>query len=393
MQQPEYVPELQFILKLASRCNLNCSYCYVYNKGDESWRGRPKFMSDVTFDRAIKRILRHCQRSRQGAVRITFHGGEPCLVGPARFRDLCARAHAALDPVCYLEISLQTNGVLLDDAWVEVFKVQDVSVGVSLDGPADVHDRLRVDRRGRGSHAAAVRGLALLRDARVPLQVLCVIQLGSDGPRTHEYLLGLGVKRVNYLLPDFTHDTIGEVRARYGATPVADFLLPVLDLWYSQGRLDVKISPFTDMARVVLGGDTYIDLMGNRPYQYVFVETDGRIEGLDVLRICGDRLAVVGLDVAEHDFAAIPQASHLHGQIMLKGLDRPGACARCVERDTCGGGYLPHRHSAERGFDNPSVWCLDMLALFGQMRELMGVSAAETALRRESLQELANGAR
>src|SRR5689334_14701443 len=70
-----------FILKIASRCNLNCSYCYVYNKGDSSWASRPAIMSNTVFRAALDRIKRHCDTSGQREVMLAFHGGEPTLVG------------------------------------------------------------------------------------------------------------------------------------------------------------------------------------------------------------------------------------------------------------------------------------------------------------------------
>ena len=73
----------------------------------------------------------------------------------------------------------------------------------------------------------------------------------------------------------------------------------------------------------------------------------------------------------------------------LHGPSLPAACRGCVERDTCGGGYLPHRYSRDRGFDNPSVWCADLLRLFGHIRGRMAVDPAETAMRRQVLRELA----
>ena len=66
-----------FIIKLASRCNLNCTYCYVYNKADTTWRGRPAHMSVETFQATIERMREHCLASGQRAVSVVFHGGEP----------------------------------------------------------------------------------------------------------------------------------------------------------------------------------------------------------------------------------------------------------------------------------------------------------------------------
>jgi uncharacterized protein len=80
----------------------------------------------------------------------------------------------------------------------------------------------------------------------------------------------------------------------------------------------------------------------------------------------------------------------------MAGLPLPAGCRACRERDTCAGGHLPNRYSRERGFDNPSVWCADLLALFDHVRLRMGVSHEETELRRaafvESRSELLAGA-
>ena len=103
------VSPLSFVLKVASRCNLNCEYCYVYNKGDLTWRDRPGLMPESVFQAAIKRIKSHCDLSKQQKVRLVFHGGEPCLLGASRFRDWCNYARRELAPR-EVKISIQTNG-------------------------------------------------------------------------------------------------------------------------------------------------------------------------------------------------------------------------------------------------------------------------------------------
>ena len=380
-------PDFQFILKIASRCNLNCSYCYVYNKGDDSWQTRPVFMPSEIFTTSLRRIRSHCVASGQDAVRITFHGGEPCLVGPARFDHWCQEAYDTLADVCRVELSLQTNGTLLDEDWIGVLRRHQVSVGLSLDGPRLLHDRSRVDARGRGSYREAVKGLGLLRDGGLAHQVLTVIQPGADGLEVHRHLVALGARRINYLFPDFTHDSVGPVRAAHGLTPCADYLLPILDDWWTNGTLDVRIAIFWNMARVILGGSSQLDLFGPGAYQYVFIESDGAIEGLDVLKICGQGLAETALHVRDHEFVDIAARNPLHQQVMFEGLPRPGACDRCPERESCGGGYLPHRFGTTGGFDHATIWCADMLKLFGRLRTLLNVSTDDTAHRRAVLQK------
>jgi uncharacterized protein len=385
-------PALHFTLKVASRCNLNCTYCYVYNKSDQTWRTRPKLMSPEVLEAALLRIRQHCLRSGQRQVQLVFHGGEPLLFGPERFDATCRRIREYLSETVQVRLFLQTNGVLLDEEWAEVLGYHEVRVGVSIDGPAHLHDAHRVDHGGRGSYEAIVRGLGVLRAARVSYALLTVIPLGADPITTHRHLMALEPSSMEYLFPDFTHDTITSVREKFGQTPCADFLIPIFDDWWRHGTMDVKVGPFFAMARAILGGQPEVDYVGNPPLRFLFVETGGELEGLDVLRVCEERLSSTGANVLTHEVGDVAQLSPLHRQVVFDGMPLPSGCQQCPEANTCSGGYLPHRYSGERRFNNPSVWCADLLRLFSHIRERMAISHQETRLRARVLAEMAEEA-
>jgi len=292
-----------------------------------------------------------------------------------------------LEDLVHVRLSIQTNGTLLDERWIETFQLHEVKVGISSDGPRESHDAYRIDHGGRGSYDAVARGMSILRDAGIPLQILSVIQLGVDPLVVHRHFIGVGARYIDYLFPDFTHDTIRPVRERYGPTPCADYLIPVFDDWWFNGTLDLNIGLFWNMARLIMGGDSETDLLGNKPFRFIFVESDGAIEGLDVLRVCKEGIAQTGLNVVTHDFQHVADVSALHRSAIFDGMPLPSACSPCPERDTCSGGYLPHRYSTGRIFDNPTVWCADLLRLFGHIRERLSVSTEETNLRRQMLRE------
>jgi uncharacterized protein len=382
---------LQFVLKVASRCNLNCSYCYVYNKGDSTWRTRPSIMPATVMTATVGRIRRYCESSGQTVAHVVFHGGEPCLVGATRLRSWCREMRDGLRGVATPHFSIQTNGTLVDREWIDLFRDEEMQVGVSIDGPAAIHDEFRVDHQGRGSHGTVEEGLRCLLAGGLSPQVLSVIPLRGDGLRTYEYFRALGVRRINFLLPDYTHDTKRSAVTRFGPTPVADFLMPIVERWCLTDWEETEVALFRQIAELILGGSSGSDQFGNEPLGIVCVEANGDIEGLDVLRVCGDGTAAVGLSVLRDDFEQIANASELHGRAIFEGLRLPSACVDCPERDTCGGGYLPHRFSMERGFDNASIWCADILQLFGKMRALLAVSVAESASRRAFLRQLAEG--
>jgi uncharacterized protein len=372
------------IIKVAARCNLSCSYCYEFNLADHTWQHSPALISDNVFENILLRVQRHCTYSGQKSIHLSFHGGEPCLLGPERFGSLCQKARDFLAGI-QVKISLQTNGTLLNTDWVRVFAGHAVNVGVSLDGPRQVNDVFRVDHHGQGSYEQVLAGINTLRSAEFPFGILTVIQLGADPLSIHRHFLELGCRSLSYLMPDYTHDTISHIHAKFGPTPCADFLIPIFDDWWFNSTIDVRIRNFWDMTRLVMGGDSQVDALGNRPLYFVVVNSAGDIEGLDVLKACDDGLVKTGLNVRDADFRDIARASSLHGRIVFGSLPLAPVCCSCQERDTCGGGYHPHRYSRERGFNNPSVWCADLLRLFTHIRARLEVSVNETQSRRAAL--------
>ena len=147
------------LLKVASRCNLNCSYCYVYNMGDSGWRRQPKRLSEG-LQAAIVRELAGLVEQQERPFSIVLHGGEPLLLGVSRLRSLFAALREAV-PACGLHI--QTNGTLLDDPILDVCAEYRVGVSVSLDGPEAITDQHRFDHQGHGSFARVWKGIERLQ--------------------------------------------------------------------------------------------------------------------------------------------------------------------------------------------------------------------------------------
>src|SRR5689334_14000318 len=125
------------LVKVASRCNLDCSYCYIYHMGDEGWREQPKRIH-ARVSAAVAQQLGELARAQDHPLSVVLHGGEPLLLGRQRLSALFDELRTALPASAGLH--LQTNGVLLDDSIIELCLEHDVGVSISLDGPAAVHD-------------------------------------------------------------------------------------------------------------------------------------------------------------------------------------------------------------------------------------------------------------
>ncbi|PWI54420.1 hypothetical protein B5K03_09550 [Rhizobium phaseoli] len=364
----------QVILKIASRCNLNCSYCYLYNHQDSSWKEQPKFISDEVFDRTLYVILDYCKRWTSHQVALVFHGGEPTLVGPERLASLSSRARLVLGS-SLASITLQTNGTRLSEEMVAVIGQAGLNVGFSLDGPAHIHDAVRVTHANRGSYSAAIHGLERLRKAGIEPAVLCVVNPYVSGSEVYRHFRSIGLTNITFLLPDVSHDYKLSWYPSESRTPVADYLIPVFDSWLCEDNPDVVVRPFSELIASMMGGNGEGDIFGNPLQTYVMVETDGSIEALDTLRVCSSGITKTTLNVLEHTFDKIKDLNPMLHRMINVGFPLCVTCEKCHERAICGGGYLPHRYSLAQEFDNPSVWCDDIKLLLEHMRSAIGVMA------------------
>jgi uncharacterized protein len=378
-------PLRQIVLKVASRCNLNCSYCYIYNGEDTGYLSQPKKISDEVYGALLERLDEYVEQSRR-PVAIAFHGGEPTLIGVARFRHLVQWARQALGDKLE-RVAIQTNGTLLDAEWARAIKELDVAPSISIDGPRSIHDASRVDLKGRGSHERVVRGIRELQSVGLQPNVLCVVNPRQNGLDVYRHLRSLNVTRMDFLLPDVSHDNFPALYGDLGSTPVADYLLPVLHAWMEEDDDDVRVRLFWELYKKLLGGHGTTDAFGSQGTSYLIVETDGSIEAMDALRVCKNGISRTGLNVLSDGFAAVSKAAPIALDVIRGALPLSPICVACPKRDVCGGGYLPSRYSQANLFSNPSVWCQDISLLIDALKGYLsadeGRSPAPQAQNRE----------
>lgn len=354
------------IIKVAERCNLNCSYCYMYNHVDQSFRSRPKFMTTCTFERLVGRIREHQAQSQCASVlKLVFHGGEPMLIDVSDFAAMleCARSQLGES----VALAMQTNGTLVTDRWLDVLRAYQVHVGISIDGRASDHDRFRVFHDGRGSHHAVISGVKRITAAGLRPSALCVINPECCGVDVYRYIRSLGFATLDLLLPDRSHDEPRWFHCR-STTPVADFLIPVFDEWYTTDDERIRIRLFEALLRSIRGGQAGMEGFGRRGTQYLVIDTDGSMHGNDALKVCAPELSNSRLNIHDHSFEELRTGAPLIYMLTAEGLPTASQCKSCPEVSVCGGGPPPGRYSAHKGFNNPSVWCADLRRLIAHIR-------------------------
>jgi uncharacterized protein len=363
-------PFRQFVLKIHSRCNLSCSYCYVYELADQSWRKQPRVMSPSTVRAALDRIAEHTRAHGLSKIRVALHGGEPLLAGAAFIEDLVGRLRCALPPKASADLVVQTNGTRLDEAMLAVLRRNRIGVGVSIDGNQAATDRYRRYPDGRGSYAAVSRGVELLRagaNRAIYAGLLSTICLDNDPVETYESLLSHEPPMIEFLLPHGTWSAPPPSRPPDTSTPYADWLLQVFARWTAAPRQETSIRLFEGIISRVLGGPGTTETIGLGAADTIVIDTDGSIKQIDALSAAYENAAATDLTVARNTLdEALDHPTTVARQIGLAALSP--ICQSCGVRDICGGGYYPHRFRAGRGFRNPSVYCPDLLHLITTIR-------------------------
>jgi uncharacterized protein len=357
-------PFRQFVVKLHSRCNLACTYCYVYSMGDSTWRSAPRVASPATLAAVAGRISEHVKRHHLESVDVVFHGGEPLLAGPHVLESAAEAMRRAVPPSCPVRLTVQTNGLLLNEQVLAVLHRHRIRVGVSLDGPAEVNDRHRVYADGRGSYAGVARALQLLRSpdhASLYAGLLCTVDVRSDPVSTYRSLLDLQPPMLDFLLPHGNWTTPPPLRDSRSGDPVyGRWLAAAFDAWIV--RPGTRIRFFEQLLDGLLGGHSSSESVGISPVGVLVFDTAGRLEQVDSLRSVRHGAAAVGMDVHTHSLDdALGHPGVVARQIGTAAL--PDSCLECPVHQVCGAGFYPHRYRAGSGYRNPSVYCPDLLHL------------------------------
>ncbi|HDT2305988.1 TPA: anaerobic sulfatase maturase [Citrobacter braakii] len=219
----------------SSRCNLDCRYCFYIDKPTQ-----PE-MDDATLETFIRQ---HITAQPGADVMFAWQGGEPTLCGIDFFRRVVT-LQKQYGEGKKIHNAFQTNGILLNDEWCQFLHDNGWLVGISLDGPAELHDAYRVNRSGKPTHHKVVDAIARLRKHQVEFNLLVVVNsLNSQRPgQMYRYLRQLGTPFLQFI-PLVEYDEDGELTAE-SVPPQAwgTFLNTVFDIWVREdiGRVFIQL--------------------------------------------------------------------------------------------------------------------------------------------------------
>lgn len=254
-------------------CNLDCSYCFFLEK-EALYPGDRFRMSDAVVETYIRQVI---ESQLTPEITIAWQGGEPTLMGLDFFRRAVAFAETCARPGQQLHHTIQTNGTLLTDEWCAFLRAKQFLVGISIDGPLELHDVYRVDKQGRGTFTRVRAGLEKLTRAGVEWNVLCTVHAANQDVPLDVYRFfrdELGARFVQFIpIVERVDETSDELTDR-SVDPAAwgSFLTSIFDEWL---RRDVG-EVFVQMFDAALAS-----WYGARPALCIFSETCGDAVALE----------------------------------------------------------------------------------------------------------------
>lgn len=368
------------LIKVASRCNINCSYCYVYNMGDKGWADMPNQISARTTE-AVSKALSELTRLQTRPFAVVLHGGEPLLLGSKKL-DLVLSALRSSVPF-EVSFGLQTNGVLITQDILDVCSEHRTTMSVSIDGPKHIHDRRRLGHDGRGTYDKVLEGINKLRRHRNSAflfsGLLAVIDPKSDPEEIYQFFKTLDPPGIDFLYRDGNHTRLPDGKESARTTEYGQWLSRLVDTYlFDQDPLPIRF--VDDLIRLILGGKGTKDGAGLTDFGILVIDADGSITKNDTLKSSfngADRF-IQKWSVHSNGLKEILNSDEF---ALSHALQRPtsSTCLTCPELQVCGGGMTLHRWGDGNGYDNTSVYCADQLLVIEHLRNQVTAFQAKCA--------------
>ncbi len=236
-------------------CNLDCEYCYYLEKEDLYPDTKSFKMTEEVLDAYTRQYI-YAQPADAAEVNFTWQGGEPTLMGLPFFRKALALQKKYARPGMRITNSFQTNGTRLSDDWAMFFRDNDFLIGISIDGPEDLHDEFRPDKRGYGSFRQVMKGLEYLKKHEVKFNTLtCVQSSNSSYPvKVYRFLKEIGSTHLQFISIVEPQPDGGVSYRSVNPKKYGTFLCGVFDEWLRRDDIGIIYVQDFDVTLSILAG-------------------------------------------------------------------------------------------------------------------------------------------
>ncbi len=336
-----------------ANCNLRCDYCFYLEKARTYDRPDVRIMPAEVLERTIRGYLAYDFPEHL----FTWQGGEPTLAGLGFFERAVALQAEGARKGTVIGNALQTNGLMIDDAWARFLAEHRFLVGLSLDGPGEFHDIYRRDAAGKGSFDRVMAAAETLERHGVAYNILCMIHKGNAraGGRIYTWFVERGFRHLQFI-PCLDCDAAGRPYP-FALAPedYARFLLDVYPLWRENGVGTVSVRFMDSLGHACLHGTHQLCTFSPACPRYLVVERTGDVYPCDFFV---DPAWLLG-NIEERPLDAFFSTPRYRRFAALKAT-LPRECLQCPVRDLCNGGCP--RDRSDRGRHRA---CRSLQKIFG----------------------------
>lgn len=341
--------QMSALVKPASgACNLKCEYCFYCDEMRIRSKAFSGIMSAATAENLIKKVFDFCGDGSE--ISFMFQGGEPTLAGIDFYKAFVSHAELLKPKDAVIHYSLQTNGITLDGDWCEFFKEHGFLIGVSLDGPKEIHDKFRRFPSGGASFERVMQGISLLREYGVDFNILSVItQLSATNA---EELFAFYLENdFRFIQPIFCLDSLDGASGEFSldAKSYARFQKRFFNLWLKENKNGnpFYVSNFNNLLSLLTTGKASQCGISGQCNAQLVVEADGTVYPCDFY--CIDAFECPNINTASLD--DIISSEGLQSFLSSNGGFNK-LCSTCELLELCRGGCKRYRplYNSENGY-------------------------------------------
>jgi uncharacterized protein len=323
-----------FVKPVGAQCNLGCTYCYYLDKTELYPHGKALQMPDDLLERYI---IQHIAASTEDYILFSWHGGEPMLAGLNFFRKIVEIQQRQKPPGKRIINGIQTNGTLIDESWAHFFADQQFIVGISIDGPDDMHNHYRVTKALQPTYEKVLQGYTILQQYKIPCEILCVVNAYNVQfpAQVYRYFKQLNAEYLTFLplviRPSGKMNTLCDHSVP--ALAFGDFLCTIFDEWKSEDIGRIKIQIVEEATRTAFNQDHTLCIFKKNCGGVPVIEHNGDFYSCD--HFVGQK-HYIG-NILETPLVNLLESQQQIGFGRAKLNTLPDYCLQCEVRDMCNG--------------------------------------------------------
>lgn len=360
------------IVEVATTCNLSCKYCFAK-------RPSASIMTEKTAEKIIKALFRF--NGLGAETKFIWHGGEPLLAGIPFYKNVLKVQNSLATDGFQYRNSIQTNGTLLNDEWIDFLRDNAFGVGSSIDGLRELHDAKRRSKKNERTYDKVVGNLMRAKERGLTIGVICVIS-SETLPYVEEIYLNMKLLGLPFTMSPVTPNS-DQAAVLQPLTPAeyTDVLIRLFDVWFDDPQPTITVNPpHSILLGIIYGGMPFYCSADDSCFsKFVSFLPDGSVYPCN--RFAGEQGFRLG-NINDDDFDAILDKGPRR-KLLERTKESLTPCSSCESNSMCRGGCAHHAFAFYGDIMKPDYYCTAFFKAFNHYRERLNTALSKAEFKLE----------